>query len=83
MCLCASEEREDEERKVTKFVVHEEEREKRCKPEINKIINTHAMHGYCSNCVFIHKFTLTDVGDFLLKLCKSSYFFHFTHLCPS
>ena len=41
------------------------------------------MHGYCSNFVFIHKFTPTDVGDFLLKLCKISYFFHFTHLCQS
>ena len=38
------------------------------------------MHGYFSNCVFIHKFTLIDVGDFLLKLCKSSYIFHFAHL---
>ena len=29
VCLCASEEKGDEERKVTKFVVHEEEREKK------------------------------------------------------
>ena len=41
------------------------------------------MHGYCSNCVFIHKFTPTNVGDFLLKLCKSSYLFHFAHLCTN
>ena len=58
------------------FIVHGEERDKkRSEREINKIINTHAtayMHGYCSNCVFIHKFTPTDVGDFLLKLCKRS-----------
>ena len=72
LCLCASEEKEDEE---TGFVMHEEEREKKVRIEINKIINTHAtrtVHIYCSNCVFIHKFTPTDVGDFLLKLCKSS-----------
>ena len=41
------------------------------------------MHGYCSNCVFIHKFTPTDMGDFLFKLCKNSYFFHFAHLCTN
>ena len=35
------------------------------------------MHGYCSNCAFLHKFTPTDVGVFLLKLCKMSTFFHF------
>ena len=39
MYLCASEEKEDEE---TKFVMHGEEREKKVRTEINKIINTHA-----------------------------------------
>ena len=57
VCLCATEEKEDEE--FTEFVAHGEEREKKGQTEINKIINTHAtvtvhictvMHGYCSNC---------------------------------
>ena len=39
VCLCASEEKEDEE---IEFVVHGEEREKKVQTEINKIINTHA-----------------------------------------
>ena len=42
VCLCASEEKKDEERKVTEFVVHGEVREKKVRMEINKIINTHA-----------------------------------------
>ena len=40
MSLCASEEKEDEE--FTEFVAHGEEREKKGRTEINKIINTHA-----------------------------------------
>ena len=39
MCLCAFEEKEDEE---TEVVVHREEREKMVQTEINKIIYTHA-----------------------------------------
>ena len=39
MCLCAFEEKGDEEIKV---VVHREEKEKLVRTEINKIINTHA-----------------------------------------
>ena len=39
VCLCASEEKEDEE---TEFVVHREERGKKVQTEINKIINTYA-----------------------------------------
>ena len=40
MCLCASEKKEDEE--FIEFVAHGEEREKKGRTEINKIINTHA-----------------------------------------
>ena len=34
------------------------------------------MHGYYSNCAFMHNFTPTDVIVFLLKMCKICYFFH-------
>ena len=50
VCLCASEEKEDEE--FTEFVMHGEEREKKGRMEINKIINTHAT-------VTVHKCTVT------------------------
>ena len=54
----------------------------------NKILNTHAivtmhiymvtiMHGYYSNCAFMHNFTPTDVGVFLLKMRKIMYLFFF------
>ena len=35
------------------------------------------MHGYCSTYVFIHNFTPTDVGVFLVKMCISQHFFYF------
>ena len=35
------------------------------------------MHGYCSTCTFMHNFTLTDVGVFLVTMCKISYFWNF------
>ena len=32
------------------------------------------MHGYCSNYVFMHIFTPTNVGVFLVKMCKMNDF---------
>ena len=61
VCLCASEEEEDEERKVTEFVVHGKEREKKVQTEINKIINTHAivtMHICTVTVTIVHKCTI-------------------------
>ena len=63
MCLCASEEKKDEERKVTEFVVHGEEREKKVRTEINKIINTHAtvtVHICMVTVAIVHKCTIMD-----------------------
>ena len=59
-----------------------QEREKK----ITKILNASAivtvyMHGYRSNCVFMHILTLTDVGVFLVKICKMKSFLHFARLC--
>ena len=61
VCLCASEEKEDEERKVTKFFVHGEEREKKVQTEINKIINTHTtvtVHICTVTIAIVHKCTI-------------------------
>ena len=58
LCLCASKEKEDEERKVTEFVVHGEVREKNVRMEINKIINTHAT-------LIVHICTVTVVIVYL------------------
>ena len=57
------------------------EREKK----ITKILNVSAivivhMHGYCSNCAFMHIFTPTDVDFFWVKMCKMKGFLHFTRL---
>ena len=59
-----------------------QEREKK----ITKILNASAivtvyMHGYRSNCVFMYILTLTDVGVFLVKICKMKSFLHFARLC--
>ena len=79
LCLCVSEEKDDEER--SQFVLHKEEREKKgVKREINKIMvytncgNCAYIHGYYSKCVNIHSyyskcvnihsFRSTDVKDF-------------------
>ena len=35
------------------------------------------MHDYCSNCAFMYNFTRTDVGVFLVKMCKMKSFLHF------
>ena len=35
------------------------------------------MHSYCSTCAFMYNFTPTDVGIFLVKMCKISYFLYF------
>ena len=61
-------------------------RDKREKKKITKILNASAivtvyMHGYRSNCVFMHILTLTDVGVFLVKICKMKSFLHFARLC--
>ena len=59
MCLCASEEKEDEE--FTEFVAHGEEREKKGRTEINKIINTHAtvaVHICTVTVAIVHKYTI-------------------------
>ena len=58
------------------------EREKK----ITKILNVGAtvtvyMHGYRSNCVFMHILTLTDVSVFFVKICKMKSFLHFARLC--
>ena len=57
MCLCASEEKEDEE---TEVVVHREEREKLMRTEINKIIYTHAIvtvHIYTVIVAIVYLYT--------------------------
>ena len=59
MCLCASEEKEDEE--FTEFVAHGEKREKKGRTEINKIINTHAtvaVHICTITVAIVHKCTI-------------------------
>ena len=59
--MCASKEKEDEKRKVTEFVVHEEEREKKVRMEINKIINTYAtvtVHICMVTVAIVHKCTI-------------------------
>ena len=70
VCLCASEEKEDEE--FIEFIAHGEEREKKRRTKINKIINTHAtvtvhictiMHKlvwafFCSNCLKLATFSI-------------------------
>ena len=59
MCLCASEKKEDEE--FTEFVAHREEREKKGRTEINKIINTHAtvaVHICTVTVAIVHKCTI-------------------------
>ena len=38
------------------------------------------MHGYCSTYAFMHNFTPTDVGVFLVKMYKMSYFLYFARL---
>ena len=35
------------------------------------------MHSYCSNGAFMHIFTPTNVGVFLVKMCKMKDFFFF------
>ena len=59
-----------------------DKREKKNKKNIKCIIysNRVYMHGYCSNCAKMHNFIPTNMGDFLLKLCKINHFFHFTRL---
>ena len=63
-----------------------EKREKLVRTEINKIINTHATvtvyiytvtvaHEYIYT--FLYIFTPTNVGVFLLKMCKTCTFFYF------
>ena len=32
------------------------------------------MHDYCSNCVYLHTFAMTDVGFFLINMCKIKHF---------
>ena len=74
VCLCASEEKEDEERKVTEFIVHGEEREKKVRTEINKIINTHAtvtVHICTVTVAIVHKCTIiytTWCGNFFAQI---------------
>ena len=60
--LCASEEKEDEERK-TEFIggAQKREREKKVQTEINKIINTHAsitVHICTVTVAIVHKCTI-------------------------
>ena len=35
------------------------------------------MHGYYSNCAFMHNFTLAEMGVFFVKICKMKGFLHF------
>ena len=35
------------------------------------------MYNYCSTCAFMHNFTSTNVGIFLVKMCISQHFFYF------
>ena len=39
------------------------------------------MHDYYNTCAFMHNFTSTNVGVFLLKICKMDYFLYFARLC--
>ena len=79
-CVCVHLRKEKMRRGKSLSLLCTKKREKkRCKPEINKIINTHAT----VTVHIIHKFTPTYVDDFFPKLCKNSYFFYFAHLCTS
>ena len=47
----------------------------------NSRVNIHSyLHGYCSYHVYLHIFTPTNVGIFLLKMCKMGTFFYFKGL---
>ena len=35
------------------------------------------MHGHCSICIIMHNFTPTDVGVFLVKMCKMKEFLYY------
>ena len=65
VCLCAFEEKEDEERKVTEFVVHGEEREKKVRTEINKVTNAHTT-------VTVHIFTQFKQKKTHTSLCRNA-----------
>ena len=65
VCLCVSKEEEDDEgEKMPELVLQMEKKEKKGeKCEIN--------HAY------MHNFASTDVGVFLVKMCKINHFLHF------
>ena len=42
---------------------------------IKKIVD---LHSHCSNGVNLHKFNLTNVGEFLSLMSKIGHFFYFT-----
>ena len=39
------------------------------------------VHNYCSNFVYLHIFTSTDVGVFQVKMCKIEHFLYFANFC--
>ena len=49
---------------------------KRREKKLLEILNGHST-SYHNNCAFMHKFTPTDMGVFLFKICKMSTFFPF------
>ena len=53
----------------------ERERERERERELKKIVD---LHSHCSNGVNLHKFNLTNVGEFLSLMCKIGHFFYFT-----
>ena len=39
------------------------------------------MHSYYSNFGYIQTYAPTNVGVFLVKMCKTNLFFYFANLC--
>ena len=79
VCLCASEEKEEDEKLLSLFSPEKREK-KRSEQEISKIINGRAtvtMYIYTVTIArveiyaFLHNFRSTDVKNFLGKICKS------------
>ena len=88
VCLCASEEKEEDE-KLLSLLSPEKREKKRSEREISKIINRRAtvtvyIYMVTVACVeiytFLHNFRSTDVEYFWVKMCKKSYFLYFTRL---
>ena len=85
VCLCVSEEEDDDGEKMPELVLQMEKREKK-RSEMQNInmqsYSNHAyMHSYYSTFVYMHNFANIDVGVFLVKMCKINHFLYFAQFC--